>query len=162
MSTPPADPHALGPGLLPTPYTPDQIRDNSPDGRTCRTLVEPRDDAAYVRVSRFVDPSEDTTTMERWQETPDGTRVGEVESVTIPWFALQRHAAFLIAATETGTETITTPLGTLDCLRFVVRDGTETTTFWFATARPGMPVRIVSEEAGVLTETATLVTDEVT
>ncbi len=154
------DPHLLAPDLLPTPFSADEIRDGCPPGRSCRTLVEPADGAAYVRVSRFGEHTADGCLYERWVESVDGVIDGERAVSTVPWLALQRHAGFPAATSTVAPERITTPLGDLDCLRYDVRDGADVTTFWFAHARPGMPVKVVEVVSDQVTETATMVADE--
>lgn len=42
-----------------------------------------------------------------------------------------------------------TPIGGLECLRYDVRRDGGTSTFWFATAHPGMPVRCRTGDAVV-------------
>jgi hypothetical protein len=48
------DPHILGPGLLPTPFTADEIRAGCPDGRFIRLLVEVDVQEPFIRTNRFV------------------------------------------------------------------------------------------------------------
>lgn len=136
------DPRVLGPGLAPTPFTAEEIRAGCPVGRTIDLLVESAGAAPYVRYNRFVACDETGATIERGRRSGDA----EVESTRArsSWAELQAHAAFPATATTIEPETIAIPLGTVDCLRYTVRDGDDMTVFWFAPAFPGMPVRVSS------------------
>jgi hypothetical protein len=149
-----ADPHVLGPGLAPTPFTAEEIRAGCPAGRTIRLLVEDEGAEPYERFSRFVSCDETGATIERG--TGDGTASGRAT-----WADMQAHAAFPAAATTIEPDTIEIPLGTLACQRYTVRDGDDVTTFWFAAAYPGMPVRVVDQHAGRITSTTTMISSAV-
>lgn len=126
----------LGPGLAPTPFTAAEIRAACSVGRVLELLVEADGEEPYRRYNRYVACDEDGATIER------GRHGGEVETRQVTWAELQAHAAFPAEATTIEPETIETPLGVLDCLRYTVEDDDGVTVFWFATAYPGMPVRI--------------------
>jgi hypothetical protein len=126
------DPHIMGAGLAPTPFTADEIRAGCPDGHTLRVRTVRGDTVSEV-VNRFEGGDEDGVTL---AEEADG----EVSSRRVRWIDLQRHASFPADRTTIAPERITTPLGELDCLRYSVQRE-ELMTFWFATAHPGMPVR---------------------
>ena len=51
--------------------------------------------------------------------------------------------------TQVSDETLTGPLGTLPCRRYVVAGEQGPSTFWFALDHPGMPIRYVSGDAEV-------------
>lgn len=139
----------LGPGLAPTPFTAAEIRAGCPAGRTIDLLVESPDAAPYVRYNRFISCDETGATIERGRRSGDA----EIESTRgwASWAELQAHAAFPAAATTIVPETIAIPVGTVDCLRYTVRDGGSTTVFWFAPAFPGMPVRVDRPQEGTTT-----------
>ncbi len=138
-----SDPHLLGPGLLPTPFTAAEIRDATRGGKTIRILVEEPDGAATIRVNRFLDTDEDGATLERWQSGPTGIVEGGISRSRVSWSELQAHAGFAADRTTLSSETLELPLGRVECLRYDVRDTAESapSTFWFAIAHPGMPVR---------------------
>lgn len=146
------DSKVLGPDLAPTPFTAAEIRAGCPAGRTIELLVTSAGEPPYRRVNRFVACDETGATIER------GRAGGPVESQRVTWAQLQAHAAFPTAVTTIEPEKIEIPLGTLDCLRYTVRDGDDVTVFWFAPAYPGMPVRISSEENGQVVSTTVMVT----
>lgn len=118
---------------LPTPFTADEIRTGCPDGRTVRV----DDGAEAISVSRFLDGDLEGATIESWSEAADGVAVDEPSRSRVTWRQLQQHAAFPEVGTTVSRETIRTPLGEHDCLRYDVGD----MTFWFDVGRPGMPVR---------------------
>jgi hypothetical protein len=136
-----SDPRMLGPGLLPTPFTADEIRDATGVGKTIRLRVDLPDGTRTSRVNRFIDVDAEGATLERWSR--DGRSDLTVSRVT--WRELQGHAAFDAATTTRSTETAALPLGDLVCLRYDTADGT----FWFSPQHPGMPVRF--ESGGVRT-----------
>ena len=71
--------------------------------------------------------------------------LGEAREVVAAWTDLQAHASFPAAITTISHETIDTPLGTVECLRYDVANDDHTNTFWFAPAHPGMPIRLTSD-----------------
>ncbi|CAM3412984.1 hypothetical protein OCAE111667_08535 [Occultella aeris] len=139
------DPHIMGEGCAPTPFTADEIRMGCPDGHTLRVRTT-AGDAVREAVHRFEDGDAGGVTLS--QEVD-----GEVSSRRVRWVDLQTHASFPAERTTIEPERITTPLGELDCLRYSVRrEGLMT--FWFATAHPGMPVRYVG--GGSVTEVVSI------
>ncbi|MFF2372243.1 hypothetical protein [Agromyces sp. NPDC058110] len=155
------DPHVLGPGLLPTPFTADEIRDATGAGKTIRLVVEGPGDERFARVNRFVDCDAEGATLLQWRLDEGGGVDGEVAIGRVTWRELQGHAAFPAATTVRTSEVLELDgLGRLDCLRYAVRDdgdpAASATTFWFALAHPGMPVRYeVPTPAGVVRTTVT-------
>jgi hypothetical protein len=147
----PHDPHVLGPGLAPTPFTADQIRAGCPAGRSIRLLVADDGEEPYVRFNRFVECDETGALIERGREGAPG------EATRSTWAGLQAHAAFPITATTIEPETIAIPLGVLECDRYTVRDDDGVTVFWFAQAYPGMPVRFTRQEGGRTIGTTTMI-----
>ena len=150
------DPHILGPGLLPTPFTADEIRDGCPDGRLIRLLVETDGGEPFLRTNRFIDGDDEGATLESQRLALDGTPLADGEATRVTWRQLQAHASFAAATTRRTSETIDLELGSLDCLRYTAVDGAEVSTFWFARSMPGMPVRYQSEEGGRVTSRVTM------
>lgn len=138
------DLHILGAGLAPTPFTADEIRAGCPEGRTIRLFLEPAGGDAVHRLNRFVGCDEEGATLERAMLSPDGDVAGPLEAERVTWLGLQRHASFPEGLTTIEPATVDLPIGTVDCLRYIVRDGEDVDTFWFALAHPGMPVRYAS------------------
>jgi len=136
------DPHMLGEGLAPTPFTADEIRSGCPEGRTIRIRVTPSAGHSYMRVNRFEHCNDEGAVLARWRVGEDGTPDGPIELARASWLDLQRHAAFPADATRIDAASIVLPFGEFDCLVYrVVRDRRESV-FSFAQALPGMPVRV--------------------
>ena len=62
-----------------------------------------------------------------------------------------------VATTTRAADTIETPLGTNECLRYTRTDGTTVSTFWFARSTPGMPIRYQAEESGRVVSRVTMI-----
>jgi hypothetical protein len=163
-----SDPHVLGPGLLPTPFTADEIRDASGTGKTIRILVEQPDGTPFERVNRFSGCDAEGATLERWLVAADGGVEGEVSSGRVTWRELQGHAAFPSDRTTVTEEAIELQVGRVECLRYDTRDDAAasndaadaaTETFWFARAFPGMPVRFESTTPAGIVRTTVLAVD---
>lgn len=155
------DPRVLGPGLAPTPFTAEEIREGCPEGRTVRLRVEPAAGESHVRVQRFTDCDRDGATFERSRVSLAGELIGEVEAARMSWLNLQRHAAFPRAHTTIEPELLRLPVGDLECLRYTVRRDGATAVFWFARSLPGMPVKVVTgPRSGPPEETVVMISDE--
>jgi F420-dependent oxidoreductase-like protein len=136
-----SDPHRLHPDHLPTPFTADEIRAGCQPGRILRSLVTQPNTDPIVRVTRFVSADGEGAEQDSWEETPDGTRLGEPKRRRSTWLEFQEHASFPAATTERAEEEIEIPAGRFKCLRYASRDGDNVQTFWFARSVPGMPLR---------------------
>jgi len=145
------DPRVLGPGLLPTPFTADEIRAGCLAGRTIELRVVEDGEEPYVQVNRYVTCDEIGAIVERGRQGGDST------SSRTTWAELQAHAAFPAGVTTVEHDEIEIPLGVLNCLRYTVRYGEDEIVFWFAQAFPGMPVRIDTREKGRTVSTTTMI-----
>ena len=135
------DPHLLGPGLLPTPFTATEIRDATGRGKTIRIRIDLPDGTSSSRVNRFSETDAEGATLERWSAEDRS----DLSANRVTWLELQRHAAFDAETTSVSTESLSIPLGEVECLRYDTEGGT----FWFSLTHPGMPVQY--ESAGVRT-----------
>lgn len=142
------DPHVLGPGQAPTPFTAEEIRGGCPPGRTIWMHVEVAGETPFLRVSRFVQCDEAGATLERARTSLAGVPLGEPDVGRVTWRELQAHASFPEDATTIEAERITTAIGEVDCLRYTVQGGDGEQVFWFATDLPGMPVRYLTRTGG--------------
>lgn len=149
------DAHVIGPGLLATPFTADEIRAATGNGKTIRVLVEEPLGSQEFRVNRFRETDADGATLDRWSSGADGVVQGEISSARVAWRDLQAHAAFPADRTVLSSETLSLPIGTVDCLRYDVRETPEAepATFWFSVKHPGMPVRYESPAEGGVVRT---------
>ncbi|WP_109471668.1 hypothetical protein [Ornithinimicrobium cavernae] len=139
------DGRILQEGHAPTPFTAEEIRRSCRDGLRV-TVASTRGAGVSFHTTTFVDGDAEGVTLESWEGGRDGTPTGPVSRARATWVELQGHASFPSATTELGEETITGPLGALRCRRYAVRREEGTRTFWFATAHPGMPVRVVGPD----------------
>ena len=149
------DAHVIGPGLLATPFTADQIREATGDGKTIRLLIEQPQGSRNIRVNRFRETDADGATLDRWSSGPDGVVQGEISSARVSWRDLQAHAAFPAECTVLSSESLSLPIGRVDCLRYDVRESLESApaTFWFSVKHPGMPVQYEAPAEGGLRRT---------
>lgn len=149
------DPHQLRADHHPTPFTADEIRIGCPPGRTVRSLVIEPGTEPYVHVTRFVSGDAEGAEQDSWTETPDGVRLTEPRRRRSTWLDFQGHASMPAATTDVADEEIDIPAGQFACLRYTRRDGDTVTTFWFAKAVPGMPLKFEEREAGKLVHSST-------
>ncbi len=157
-----ADPHVLGPGLAPTPFTDQDIRGGCPEGRTVRLRIEASGEAPSLLVNRFRDVDADGATLEAWPLGPDELPAGDRRESRVTWKQLQAHASFPVDATTITPDVIETELGRLDCLRYDVRRDAGLDTFWFAIKRPGMPVRYATIAGPGESSLVTMIEDRLT
>ncbi|WP_052226739.1 hypothetical protein [Microbacterium mangrovi] len=137
------DPHLLADDLLPTPFTADEIRGALRGGAAIRMRVEAPDGTVTERISRYSAGDDEGTLLETH---PVGTPEAAVGR-RVTWHELQAHAAFPVDRATVTTETLTHPLGQLECRRYDVNDDDGVAVFWFALAYPGMPVRYETTDA---------------
>lgn len=145
------DPRILEPGHAPTPFTADEIRSGCPAGRTMKLLVEAAVEPPYHRHIKFIEADDRGATQDLWRTTLDGVTLGGTETVYSTWDELQRHASFRASATAIESESIDLGIGTHTCLRYTVREGNTTHTFWFAPDLPGVPVKFTAHADDRLT-----------
>ena len=138
----------LAPGMAPTPFTADEIRQGCPDGHWTLRRIEDRRGVRYQR-DRYVGGDATHVTLEQHAADAGGTVSGQPRRSRPSSRELQAHASFPADATTVAEEAVELPIGTLACRRYeVVRDG-RAMRFWFADAHPGMPVRYEVEDATV-------------
>ena len=69
------DPHVLGPGLAPTPFTADEIRRACPVGRLVTSKTEAADGTVLRVTIRYLSCDDEGGEFERTERAPDGTVV---------------------------------------------------------------------------------------
>jgi hypothetical protein len=146
------DPHLLGPGLAATPFTADEIRLACPAGRLVTSHAESADGTVLRVTNRYLSCDAEGAEIERTEHAPDGSVVDR-DAGRSTWLELQQHAAFPEDRTTIERTVLDGPLGPQDCLLYTVSAGPVVRRFWFATARPGMPVRVETVLDGVVTQT---------
>ncbi len=156
------DPHVLDPAHLPTPFTADELRAGCPAGRTLRSRAEFADGTVEDRVYRFDEVDHEGAVIESWSVRLDGGREAG-DRLRTSWRDLQSHASFPADRTLVEHVSLTTELGEMSCVRYIVQLGDgRTNRFWFDTGRPGMPVAYdVVDAHGEPEEAVTVVSDEV-
>jgi hypothetical protein len=135
------DPYVIAPGTLPTPFSADDLRAGLPDG----TVIVLDIDGPHGTIRQFNTFADCDDTGGTWSAFSDGA---EPESARTTWLELQGHASFDAASATRVRETISHPLGELDCWRYDVGPRGDGSVFWFDLARPGMPVRMERHERG--------------
>lgn len=160
MTTEP-DPHLLDPQHLPTPFSADEIRAASPDGRTQVVRVEPAGAPAATRRIAYTEAGAEGAVQVRTPLDADGGPAGEPVREAVGWVDLQAHASFPADRTVRERVRLEHPLGDLDCLRYTVTDGDAVDHYWFDLARPGMPVLVESRRGADLVLAMTVLSDEV-
>lgn len=153
------DPHILQPGHAPTPFTFEEIRAGCPAGRTIRLTVE-EPQSSYQRIIRFLAVDEEGADQESWETTPAGDPIGEPAFSWSSWLDLQTHASFPEAAVDIQPGQVKTPLGAEECLIYRVSGERGTNSFWFATGRPGMPVKVETAVEGAVVYRMVMIEDE--
>jgi hypothetical protein len=140
-------------GMLPTPYSAEQIRDNHRDGTVIRMRMEPLGAAPFEEAWTFVKGDATSVTIESRVVGPAGAEArGDPAQATAEpatWAELRDHAAFPAAATKRGEGTITVPAGTFQAWVYTVTDPQGmVTVFHFAKDEPGPPVLMVATKGG--------------
>lgn len=134
--------------VYPAPFTAEQIRDATRDGRTYRYKVEVPNEPVreYSITFRNVDDG--------------GAEISSSgnKSKRMGWLALQRQSEFPKDKVTTYDEKLKTPAGKFECVVYeVAGDDGETWSFFFAKNLPGAPVFFYAERDGKRLRTTTLI-----
>jgi len=146
-SSPGDDEKPKGP-VYPAPFTAEQIRDATKNGRTYRYKVEMpnKPTREYSLTFRKVDDG--------------GAEIfsGSNASKRMGWLALQQQSEFPKDKVTTREEKLKTPAGKFECVVYEVEgDDGEVWTYYFAKKLPGAPVFFYVERNGKRLRTTTLV-----
>ena len=146
------DPHVLGDGLLPTPFTAAEIRQAAGDGLTSVLFVESPDGSQHERINRFEQTDAEGATLRAWfADAPE-----EAVTSRTTWRELQEHASFPRAHSTVTDEELALRFGRVRCRRYEIADAPDAPveTYWFSLEHPGMPVRYeVPLDGGMLRTT---------
>ncbi len=142
----------------PHPFTAEEIRAATREGRTYTFRVEAVGQPVTWREMRFTDVTDEgcTITHRQWTE---GEQPEEMPSHTQTWEELWSHATYPAELSTLVEETITVPAGTYACTRYdVLSTGSKllSTRAWFARELPGAPVKLEAYEDGELQITTVL------
>lgn len=134
--------------VYPAPFTAEQIRDATKNGRTYRYKVEMPNKPVreYSITFRKVDDG--------------GAEIfsGSDRSKRMGWLALQQQSEFPKDRVTTRDEKLKTPAGKFECVVYEVEgDDDEVWTYYFAKKLPGAPVFFYVERNGKRLRTTTLV-----
>lgn len=160
MSLPP-ETNRIRPDHLPTPFSATDIRAGCPLGRTIRLRIEAPGGELTFRQIRFVEVDTDGAVQEFQSTDARGLPIGEPTRHRSSWLDLQQHASQPASATVIDEVDLTLPFGTEACWRYLVGGRDECVTFWFAKARPGMPVQVERQVGGELVSRSVVIADEV-
>jgi hypothetical protein len=133
--------------IYPAPFTAEQIRDATKNGRTYRYKVEAPSKPAH----------EYTITFRNVDDGGAEVHTGE-RSTRMSWASLQKHGEFPKDKVTTREEKLKTPAGKFECIVYeVAGDEGEKWTYYFARKLPGAPVFFYVERDGRRLRTTTLV-----
>ncbi|MHC4940921.1 MAG: hypothetical protein ACYTHK_18425 [Planctomycetota bacterium] len=150
------DPRVMEEGKAPTPFTAEQIRWASPEGRVCLMKMKNPQGNFLVRFS-FGKGDAKQTTFETAGMTLEKQELGPPRSRTVTWTELQGHASYDEDKTTISEEQKTVGAGKFDCWLYSVKVGEETHRFWFAKVLPGPPVMLEVESEGKITQTMEMI-----
>lgn len=155
---PPPDPDE---GRTKTPFTREQIRDATPEGRSLTFVLESPDKPPVQKRFRFLAVDDERATILTELLDQNGKTIGTPENASTTWEALRRHGSYPREGTTIDEATAETPAGSFECLRYTVVEpteegGTKKTVAWFAKKLPGPPVDLSIEVDGQLVMTMTL------
>lgn len=130
--------------IAPPPFSADQIRAATPDGRTYLFAVEGPEGRALRKLT-FRSPTEAGAQLEAQNlNAGDQSPLAEPQRAPVTWAELVGHASYPAAHTRIERAEITVPAGTFECRRYTVVEpspkGQKRTVAWFADALPGAPV----------------------
>lgn len=154
------DPHLLDPAHLPTPFSAAEIRDGCRVGRHVRMLVVEGDGKPYIHNITFVTCDAEGAVQEFLDESPDGEPLAPKTQRRSTWLQLQGHASMPSATTVREPDTIDIPVGRFECLRYTRTEEDGVSTFWFALASPGLPLKFEERAPdGTLVYSSTCISD---
>jgi hypothetical protein len=133
--------------VISAPFTWQQIREATKNGRTYRYRVEVPGKPPKERVLTFTKVDETGAEIFAGGDAPK--RIG--------WPALQKDAEFPKDKVTVREESVKLPGGKFECMVYEVRgDAGETWTYFFAKTLPGAPVLFYTEQDGRRVKTTTL------
>ncbi|MHC4451291.1 MAG: hypothetical protein ACYS0E_14325 [Planctomycetota bacterium] len=150
------DPRVMGEGKAPTPFTAEQIRWASPEGRVTVLRVKSPRGPVLVQFS-FGKSDAETTTFETAAMSLKKDAIGPPTSRTVKWTELQGHASYDKDATTITEESVTVPLGKYDCYVYTVKRGEELHRYAFAKILPGPPVYVSIKKGEEVVQTMEMV-----
>lgn len=164
-SPPTATSVASAEDIAPLPYTPEQIRDGCPRGRTIVFRIEAEGKPPIRHVIRFDAVDDDGTETLSHDESETGAPMGEAKRTRARWVELQHHADAPRATTKITDADVTVAAGTFRTKLYSTHeksaDGDTSKQLWFAVDHPGPPVKMIVESNGKRVMTMTMIADSV-
>jgi hypothetical protein len=146
---------ATGGEFAPYPYTVFQIRAGC-QHRIIEYRTEKPRGVILDESWAFTNADSDSVNITTTTFDAAGKAMGTPATETARWADLHEHARFPRATTVIDADTITTPAGTFDCMRYVVTKGDEVKTYWFARNIAGPPVKMLVTKGGEQVMTMTM------
>lgn len=148
-------------GRAKTPYTKDEIRAATPEGRSLTFVLESPDKPPVQKCFRFMVVDDERATIVTELLDQNGKTIGTPENASSTWEELRTHASYPLEATTIEEATAETPAGSFPAWRYIVvektDEGTKRTVAYFAKKLPGPPVDLTVEMNGQLLMTMTLI-----
>lgn len=138
-----SDPRVVDPGHAPTPFTADEIRRGCPVGRQVTVVHTSSTGAHEYWTTTFAKTDATNALIINQQVAESGSPLGGASELWATWDELQAHASFPVEHTVITEETITTPIGEMECLLYTVTEGAAVKTLWFARSLAGLPIKTV-------------------
>lgn len=154
-----SDPRVVDPGHAPTPFTADEIRRGCPTGRQVTVAHVAPDGSSEFWTTTFARTDDETAVIINQHVDEAGQPLGAASELVATWDELQAHASFPADSTSITEEELSIPIGRLACLRYLVTEGGNTKTLWFARSLPGLPVKTIYSEEGATRLTTVVVRD---
>ncbi len=146
---------ATGGEFAPYPYTVFQIRAGC-QHRVIEYRTEKKGGAVIDESWAFTNADGDSVNITTTTFDAAGKVAGTPTTETAKWTDLHEHARFPRATTVIDQDTLSTPAGTFDCMRYVVTIGDEVKTYWFARHIAGPPVKVLVTKGGEQMMTMTM------
>lgn len=157
-------PGPAAPDTAPTPFTAEQIRAASGEGRTIIMLEETPGKPPGKHRMRFLAVDDERATIASDVLGDDGKPIGEPVTRTATWHELQQHGAYPKNATTITEAVAEIPMGSYPCKRYIVieraPEGEKRTIACFANDLPGPPVELSVEIGGALVRSLTMLSND--
>lgn len=142
--------------MAPTPFTAEQIRDATTNGRRYTWRITTAGEPGVIKHVTFFDVAAEGAAVSYGHIRDDG-HILTLSPTRFTWEALRQQGSFPAAVTTIREETIQVPAGEFTCLVYRVKpDNSSTRTFYFAKELPGPPILINVEKDGKRRRTSTL------
>lgn len=149
----PVDP--ANPQILRRPYSADEIRAEWTVGFEMKIRTWADGLGEQVRIWRVVDADADGAVLELTQLDESGAPKGPRGKEHFTWVQLRDNVTFPVGQATVESVSADTPLGKLDCWRYLMWDEARGTVaeFLFAKQMPGLPITIDVRQDGELVAT---------